>query len=74
MKADLATPGIRHVWIFGSVVRGDLRDDSDIDLVVEISPESDMTLNGFARLRLDLTDALARTVVSRSDTYWREEF
>jgi predicted nucleotidyltransferase len=62
MKTDLEARGIRHVWIFGSVARGDQRDDSDIDLVIEISPVSDMTLTGFARLRLDLTDVLGRTV------------
>ena len=62
MKADLEARGILHVWIYGSVARGDQREDSDIDLVIEISPESDMTLTGFARLRLDLRDALGRTV------------
>jgi len=31
---------IEQVWVFGSVARGDDRPDSDLDLLVELSPEA----------------------------------
>jgi predicted nucleotidyltransferase len=61
MKDDLDARGILHVWVYGSVARGDQREDSDVDLVVEINPAAEMSLTGFARLQRDLTDALQRT-------------
>jgi len=61
MKDDLEARGILHIWVYGSVARGDQREDSDVDLVVEINPAAGMSLTGFARLQLDLTDALQRT-------------
>jgi predicted nucleotidyltransferase len=60
-KDELVGRGVVHLWVFGSVARGEEREDSDVDLAVEISPEANMSLTGFARLRLDLTDILGRT-------------
>jgi predicted nucleotidyltransferase len=58
---ELKARGIEHMWIFGSVARGEETPSSDVDIVVEISPDSEMSLTGFARLRLDLTDILGMT-------------
>jgi predicted nucleotidyltransferase len=60
MKEDLEARGIVHLWVFGSVARKEQGEYSDVDLIVEIAPEADMSLTGFARLQADLTDALQR--------------
>lgn len=31
---------IAHVWVFGSVARGDDRPDSDLDLLIELKPKA----------------------------------
>lgn len=36
--------GIRRVWLFGSVLRDDFTNDSDVDILVEFAPESQPTL------------------------------
>lgn len=36
--------GVRHLYLFGSVVRGDARATSDIDIAVDIDPEADFSL------------------------------
>ena len=59
---ELTGRGVNHVWVFGSVARGDDREDSDIDLLVEIDPQSNISLSGFSRLRMDLEDMLGRKV------------
>jgi hypothetical protein len=52
--------GVTRAGIFGSVVRGEARKDSDIDILVEI--ESRMSLIDFAGLKLELEEALGRKV------------
>jgi predicted nucleotidyltransferase len=46
--------------IFGSVARGESREGSDVDILVEVGP--DLSLLGFAGLKQDLEDALGRPV------------
>jgi len=52
--------GITKAGIFGSVVRGEATESSDIDILVEI--ESDMSLLDFVGLKLDLEEALGKKV------------
>lgn len=52
--------GVTRAGIFGSVVRGEAREDSDIDILVEI--ESRMSLLDFAGLKLELEEALGSPV------------
>ncbi|ASJ05803.1 MULTISPECIES: nucleotidyltransferase family protein [Thermococcus] len=35
---ELRKFGVRHLWLFGSYVRGDARKDSDLDVLVEFEP------------------------------------
>ena len=51
--------GITRIGVFGSVARQENTDDSDIDIVVEISKPS---LSLMYQLRQSLTNLLGRTV------------
>lgn len=55
-----AKHGAYNVRIFGSVVRGEEREDSDVDFLVEM--ESDRTLLDRIGFMQDLEDLLGRTV------------
>ena len=58
--------GIRRLGLFGSALRGDLRPDSDIDLLVEFEPDRVPGLLGVAQLELDLAGLLGREVDLRT--------
>ena len=48
--------------MFGSAVRGQMRPDSDIDLLVEFLPDAGIDLIDYAGLMLDLSKLLGRKV------------
>jgi uncharacterized protein len=52
--------GVRHASLFGSVVRGEQRSDSDLDLFVDLPPGA--SLFDLSRLGLALEAALGRPV------------
>lgn len=52
--------GVRRASIFGSVVRGEATENSDIDILVEIG--SDISLLDFVGLKLELEEVLGREV------------
>ena len=52
--------GVRRAGVFGSVVRGEIKEDSDVDILVEI--EARMSLLEFAGLKLELEETLGRKV------------
>jgi predicted nucleotidyltransferase len=52
--------GVKKAGLFGSVVRGDLSKDSDIDILVEI--EKDISLLDFIGLKLEIEETLERKV------------
>jgi predicted nucleotidyltransferase len=51
---------VKRAGIFGSVVRGEETENSDIDLLVEI--EDEISLLDFAGLKLELEESLGRKV------------
>jgi hypothetical protein len=55
-----ASRGARNVRVFGSVARGEAREDSDIDLLVDI--DSGRSLLDVVGLWLDLQELLGRKV------------
>jgi predicted nucleotidyltransferase len=55
-----AKHGAYHVRIFGSVARGEARADSDVDLLVELSPGR--SLLDHAALHIELEELLGRKV------------
>lgn len=60
ISGDLRARGIRHLWVFGSVARGDAADASDIDLLVEF--EKPPTFMGFMDLKFALEERLGKRV------------
>lgn len=53
---------VRSLSVFGSVVRGEARPGSDIDILVEFEPDAPVGLFEFARLQRFLQEILGRRV------------
>jgi predicted nucleotidyltransferase len=53
---------VKELALFGSVLRPDFRDDSDIDVLVEFEPDAQIGLMAFTGLMFDLSDLLHRKV------------
>ncbi len=51
---------IKKAGLFGSFVRGEMREDSDIDILVEI--EDDISLLDFVGIKLEIEEALGKKV------------
>lgn len=51
---------VKRVGLFGSVVHGRLRTDSDVDILVDIDDR--LSLLDFIKLKLEIEDALGRKV------------
>jgi predicted nucleotidyltransferase len=51
--------GIRRLSLFGSVLRGTARPDSDVDLLVEFEPGAVPGLLGMAAIEAELSELLA---------------
>ena len=59
-RADLVRYGVRSLALFGSVVRGEQKPESDIDLLVEF--EGPATFDGYMELKFYLEDLLGQSV------------
>ncbi|HEU5012828.1 MAG TPA: nucleotidyltransferase domain-containing protein [Roseiflexaceae bacterium] len=53
---------IKELAIFGSAVRDDFRDDSDVDVLVEFEPEAQIGFLALARLQRELSAIVKRPV------------
>ncbi len=52
--------GVKKVGLLGSCVRGEVREDSDIDILVEI--RKDISLFDFVGIKLEIEETLERKV------------
>jgi hypothetical protein len=59
-REELAALGVRDLYLFGSVARGEARVDSDVDLLVEF--ERAVGLLQFFRVQQRLSELLGRPV------------
>ena len=59
-RAALDRYGVRSLALFGSVVRGEQKPESDIDLLVEF--EGPATFDGYMELKFYLEDLLGQSV------------
>jgi predicted nucleotidyltransferase len=59
---------VKELSVFGSAVRGEMRPDSDVDMLVEFLPNAEVDLVDHAALMLDLARLFGRNVdlVSKS--------
>ena len=48
--------GVRGLWVFGSVARGEARPGSDVDLLCEFEAGARVSLVGLASLRAELSE------------------
>jgi predicted nucleotidyltransferase len=53
---------IRHLGLFGSVLRDDFRSDSDVDVLVEFEPGAPVSLFTLADIQDELSALLGRPV------------
>ena len=53
---------VRELSLFGSAARGDMSEDSDVDLLVEFLPERKVELFQYSGLMLDLSKLIGRKV------------
>ncbi|MCL4490395.1 MAG: nucleotidyltransferase family protein [Nitrospirae bacterium] len=69
--------GIRKLSLFGSVLKGSAKPDSDVDLLVEFDPRHTPGLFGLTNMELELTKILGRKVDLRTpedlSRYFRKE-
>ena len=58
----LADHHVKALYLFGSIVRGEDKPGSDIDILVEFQPEARVGLFGMAKLQRRLSEILGRPV------------
>ena len=62
LEPELRQRGIASAAVFGSVVRGQARPDSDVDVLVDVDPAVEFDLLDLVGVKNLLTDRLGRTV------------
>ncbi|MDQ2817804.1 MAG: nucleotidyltransferase family protein [Candidatus Eremiobacteraeota bacterium] len=61
-RQQLEKLGVTRIAIFGSVVHGEARPDSDIDILVDLDPNANVSLMGLGHIWGDLHEMLARDI------------
>jgi hypothetical protein len=61
-RAELRQRGVQHAAIFGSVARGEARDDSDVDILIDLDPARSMGLFEYASLKCYVNELFQETV------------
>lgn len=65
---------IRRLSFFGSVLRDDFRPDSDIDVLVEFEPDSNVTLLDMGGMQMELSEMLGRFVDFKTPGFLSRHF
>jgi predicted nucleotidyltransferase len=66
--------GIRRLALFGSILRDDLRPDSDVDMLVEFRPSVRVGYLAIARMARELSDIVGRKVDLRTAAELHQSF
>ena len=59
-KTEIQEMGVKSIAIFGSTARGEAREDSDVDVLVEFSSQA--TFDGYMDLKAYIESLLNRSV------------
>lgn len=59
---ELRSLGVAHLSLFGSMARGEAGAGSDVDVVIDVSPERMFSLWALGETRVRLTEILGREV------------
>jgi uncharacterized protein len=51
-EPELRRRGVTHAAVFGSVARGEARQTSDVDILIDLDPERPIDLFGYAAIKL----------------------
>jgi len=62
VKPVLKKYGAVRAGLFGSIVRGEMKKGSDIDMLIELPKENNISLLGFIHIKNEITDVLGRDV------------
>ena len=57
-KSKMIKLGIIKVGVFGSYIKGDVNENSDIDILIDVSQDSSLTLFSLIDLELNLSEKL----------------
>jgi predicted nucleotidyltransferase len=60
--AALQMLGVSHLWLFGSLARGEAGEDSDVDMMIAIPRRRKVSLFDLGEVRVELCDLLGREV------------
>ena len=61
-EAELRQRGVMHIAVFGSIVRDEDRADSDVDLLVDLTPDLAKDFFAYAGVAADLEEIVGRDV------------
>lgn len=53
----LRAEGVKKLWLFGSRARGDHRDDSDLDVLIDVAPDASFSLLNVVGVQHIIEDA-----------------
>lgn len=62
LREYFATKPVDKVWIFGSFSRGEERPDSDVDILIAITPGAKFSLLDHSQWICELQDILSRPI------------
>jgi predicted nucleotidyltransferase len=65
---------IRKLSLFGSVLREDFSEDSDVDVLVEFEPDAHVGLFGMGEIQMELTEMLGREVDLKTEGFLSRYF
>jgi uncharacterized protein len=69
---EIRAAGVIHLRVFGSVARGEISAESDIDLLADFDKSRRLTLVTVGRLQSQLTDLLGANVDLSAEEWMKE--